>query len=65
MEPETKPWYLSKTLIVNVLAGLATVLGVFKIDVGLTPEVQAQLVVGILAVANIVLRLVTKAPVGK
>ena len=65
MEPETKPFWQSKTLWVNVLAGVATVAGVFKLDLGLTPEVQAELATGILAVVNIVLRFTTKTAVGK
>jgi hypothetical protein len=65
MEPETKPFWQSKTLWVNVIAGVATVAGVFKLDLGLTPEVQAELATGILAVVNIVLRFTTKTAVGK
>jgi len=65
METETKPFWQSKTLWVNVIAGVATVAGVFKLDLGLTPEVQAELATGILAVVNIVLRFTTKTAVGK
>lgn len=53
---ETKPWYLSKTLWTNVVA-LAASLIVGLVDVG--PEVQSEIVAGALAVANIVLRLIT------
>ncbi len=62
MEP--KPWYVSKTLWINALAILAAVTGAFGIDLDLTPETQAALVGGIMAIVNIILRLVTKAPVG-
>jgi len=63
MDETTKPFWQSKTLWVNVIAGAATVAGVFKLDLGLTPEVQADLATGILAVVNIVLRLTTKTAV--
>lgn len=63
METETKPFWQSRTLWVNVIAGVATVAGVFKLDLGLTPEVQAELATGILAVVNIVLRFTTKTAV--
>jgi hypothetical protein len=54
-----KPWYTSKTLWANLIAGGVTVAGVFGIDVGLDPEAQAQLVAGVMVVVNIALRLVT------
>lgn len=60
---DTTKWYLSKTLWVNVVAAVATVAGLFKLDLGLTPEVQATVVTTILALANIALRLVTKKPI--
>lgn len=55
----TKAWYASKTLWVNALALIATLAGAFGIDLGLTPEVQAEVGVGIMAVVNIILRLTT------
>ena len=61
---EKKPWYSSKTLWVNALALVAAVTGTAGIDIGLTPEAQASIVTGIMAVANIVLRLVTTKGVG-
>ncbi len=54
-----KAWYASKTLWANVIAGAATVAGVFGVDVGLGPEEQAQLVAGVMVVVNIILRFVT------
>jgi hypothetical protein len=60
---DTTKWYASKTLWVNVVAAVATLAGVFKLDLGLTPEVQATVVTTILALVNIGLRLVTKTPV--
>jgi hypothetical protein len=62
---DTTKWYLSKTLWVNVVAAVATVAGLFKLDLGLTPEVQATVVTTILALANIALRLVTKTAIVK
>lgn len=62
---DTKSWYLSKTLWVNIIAGIATVSTAFGLDLGLDPDKQVALVGGIMAVANIVLRLITSAPVGK
>jgi hypothetical protein len=62
---ETTKWYLSRTLWVNVVAAGATLAGVFKLDLGLTPEVQATVVTTILALVNIALRLVTKTAVVK
>lgn len=60
---ETKPFWTSKTLWVNVIAGIATVAGVFKLDLGLDPEAQASIVTGVLAVVNIILRFTTKTAV--
>ena len=60
-----KAWYESKTLWANIIGGIATVATVFGLDLGLTPDVQAQLVAGVLVVVNIVLRLVTDSPIGK
>ena len=60
-----KKWYKSKTMWANIVAGAATIAGVFGIDIGLTPEAQAQLVAGIMAVVNIVLRIITKEGIGK
>lgn len=59
----SKSWYESKTMWANLIGGGVTIGGVFGLDLGLTPEVQAQLVAGIMAVVNIVLRLVTKGPI--
>ena len=58
-------FYASRTLWINVVATVATLAGVFKIDLGLTPEVQATVVTTILALVNIALRLVTKTAIVK
>ena len=60
---DTTKWFASKTLWVNVIAAVAALAGVFKLDLGLTPEVQATVVTTILALVNVGLRLVTKTPV--
>jgi hypothetical protein len=44
-----------------VIAIGAAILGAFNIDVD--PETQAQIAAGIVAVANIILRFVTKEPI--
>ena len=62
---ETTKWFASKTLWVNIVATVATLAGVFKVDLGLTPEVQATVVTTILALVNIALRLVTKTAIVK
>ncbi len=61
---ETKPFYASKTLWLNIIAVAAAMFGAFGLDVGLTPEVQAALVGGVMAVVNIVLRFTTKTAIG-
>lgn len=60
---ESKPWYASKTMWANLIGGAVTIGSVFGLDLGLTPEAQAQLVAGIVVAVNIVLRFVTKRPI--
>jgi uncharacterized membrane protein len=58
-----KKWYLSKTLWFNVLALVAVVSASF----GYTGELPAEVMVyvpAIVALINLVLRFVTKEPVG-
>ncbi len=58
-----KPW-TSRTLWVNVMSiGGAMAAAVFGVDLGLTPEIQNALLMGGVAAVNIVLRLLTKAPI--
>jgi len=54
----SKRWFMSKTLWVNVLAGLAIIIQAVTGESWLNAEVQ----VGILAVINLVLRIFTKQP---
>lgn len=60
---ESKPFWASKTLWVNVLALVISVSTAFGLDLGISAEEQTAFVGGIMAVVNIILRLVTKAPV--
>lgn len=54
-----KAWWRSKTLWVNIVAG-AVLLVQTQTGFAVDPEIQA----GFLALVNLVLRLVTKEPVG-
>ena len=58
---KTKTWWSSKTIWVNVLAGVAAIAAGFGIDLGLTAEVQSQVVVGVLSAVNVALRVVTSS----
>ena len=60
-----KKWFESKTLWVNVLAGIIAVSAAFGIDIGIDEQTSAALVGGIMAVVNVVLRLVTKTALSK
>jgi hypothetical protein len=60
---EVKPFWASKTLWVNLFAGVATVSTAFGFDLGLDPETQVAIVGGIIAVANMILRAMTKTAV--
>jgi len=54
-----KPFYKSKTILVNVIAGV--VLSFLQMsEVGAAPELSA----GVLAAVNLVLRVITKEPIG-
>ena len=57
---KSKSWYASKTIWANLVAFAATVAVIAGVDVGLTPEVQAEIVAAVLAGVNIVLRLITR-----
>ncbi len=51
-----------RTLIVNVVAFFVAIGTMFGLDIA--PEAQTEITVGVLAVANIVLRFVTTTPIG-
>lgn len=52
---EAKPWYLSKTIWVNVLA----LVGSIAVAQGFAPDQWAEISVTALAVVNVVLRFIT------
>lgn len=58
-----KRWWASKTVWTNLIAGGTAVATAFGLDLDINPEEQAAVVGGVLAVANIVLRFLTKGPV--
>lgn len=58
-----KPWWASKTIWVNIIAAVAAISTAFGLDLGLGPEQQTAIVGGIMAVANVILRLVTDSPI--
>lgn len=60
---DSKPFWASKTIWANILSLIATIATVFGVDLGLTPEVQATIIAGVMGVVNIALRLVTKTGV--
>ncbi len=60
----SKPAWASKTLWANALAFLSTLALANGLDIGLTAEVQAQILGGVMAVLNIVLRFVTTEAIG-
>lgn len=60
---DSKPFWQSKTLWVNVIAGAAAVSTAFGLNLGLDADTQVALVGGVMAVINVILRLITKAPV--
>ncbi len=61
---DSKPFWASRTLWINAIALVAAVTGAFGLDLGLDAETQTALVAGVMAVVNIVLRLVTDSAVG-
>ena len=58
---ESKVWYLSKTIWVNLLAMVAIVIQVATGTAWLDAEIQGA----ILVIVNLILRIVTKQPLGK
>lgn len=62
---DSKPFWASKTLWVNLVAVIAALSGVFGGDFGLDDETQTAVVGAIMGVVNIVLRFMTVAPLGR
>ncbi len=60
---ETKPFYASKTLWVNLIAVVAAVTSALGLELGLDVETQGTIVLAIMGVVNIVLRFTTKTAV--
>lgn len=60
-----KPWYASKTIWANIVAGIAAIGLAFGLDLGLDADTQAQIVAGVMALVNVGLRFVTDQPVSK
>ena len=60
---ESKHIFLSKIFWANVLGLVAIVATAEGVDLGLSSDVQAEIVAGILAVVNVILRMVTRQPV--
>ena len=61
---DKKPWYMSKTIWVNLVAFVASMGVISGYDFGLTVAVQAELVGVIMGGVNIILRLFTDRGVG-
>jgi len=58
---DTKYWWESRTVWVNVVATLFAVLGTFKLlPANLDQDSVVAAIMGMVAIANVVLRLVTK-----
>jgi hypothetical protein len=57
---DSKTWWQSRTVWVNVVATLFAVLGTFKLlPTGLDQDTIVTAVMGMVAIANVVLRLLT------
>lgn len=59
----SKSIFASKTFWTNIVATVAAVSTAFGLDLGLSPDTQVAIVGGIMGVANIILRFITKDPV--
>lgn len=60
MPVETKPWYISKAILTNILMGLAMILGVFYAPAAeFIKTYFAEMGIG-WSLLNIIIRLITK-----
>jgi len=58
---DSKYWWQSRTVWVNVVAILFAVLGAFKLlPTGIDQDSIVSAIMGVVAIANVVLRLVTR-----
>jgi len=63
---ETKPWYQSKTIWVNLITLLISIIGIVitsATDLGISPEVVVVLTGVIVPVLNLFLRTITEQPI--
>jgi hypothetical protein len=60
---EAKSIFASRTLWANVIGGAVAIATSFGLDLDIDAEAQTAIVGGIMAVVNIVLRIVTKSPI--
>lgn len=60
---DSKPFWASKTLWANIIGGAVAIGTAFGLPLDLDAESQTAIVGGIMAVVNIVLRFMTRAPV--
>lgn len=60
---EGKDFWKSKTFWANTIAIIASITGVFGLDLGLDPEAQTATVATIMGIVNLVLRFTTKEPI--
>ncbi len=60
---EAKSIFASRTLWANVIGGAVAIATAFGLDLDIDAEAQTAIVGGIMAVVNIVLRIVTKSPI--
>lgn len=57
---DVKPWYLSKTILVNLLMAIAGVVAVFKPEVAVFAKDYLGEGAAIWGIINLVLRVITK-----
>lgn len=60
---ETKPFWASRTMWVNIIMLVATISTAFGFDLGLDANTQIAVVGGVMGVVNLVMRVVTKSKV--
>lgn len=63
----TKPWYLSKTIVVNIIAAVITAVAVIAQEINgepvIDPAVQGIIGTLVLAGLNLILRRITGQPI--
>lgn len=58
----SKPWYTSKTIWLNVISAILAIVGALQTSIPITPTI-ASAFAGTVTVLNIVLRLLSGAPI--